>query len=128
MATVLKLVPPDKEREPRPTPASTELYTSRPTALFTLLDAELDDEATRWRRRTTTLASIIVHAVIIIALPFLVKLVPVRNTADESRLADLLQNSNFTFLQSPETPPAVEKPKTDVVSDRNRVASARNPQ
>ncbi len=126
MSTMLKITPPDV-RPPSRVIVPVDVDYSSGHAPFALLDAELDDEGARWRRRSTVLISIIAHVVAIVSLPFVVKLLPERAAAAPT-VADVLSQKDLTYLELPETPPQ-QLPKTpsDVISDRDRTAASRNP-
>jgi TonB family protein len=89
---------------------------------------ELDDERTRARRREGMLVSMVVHLLALIALILLPKYLPVRELVSPST-EDLLRNRNLTYLSPPpdtQTPP-VQAPETNIISDKNRIATSRAP-
>lgn len=89
---------------------------------------ELDDERTRSRRREGMMASIIVHLVAMLAIVMLPKYISVQPAATLST-EDLLLGRDLTYLAPPpdlQTPP-VKAPDTNIISDKNRVATSRAP-
>ncbi len=106
-----------------PAPRRAPVYDA-PTLLL-----ELDDERTRSRRREGMLVSTIAHLVALIALILLPRYLPLRTPAATLSAEDLLRNRNLTYLSPPpdtRTPP-VEAPETDIISDKNRIATSRAP-
>lgn len=90
---------------------------------------ELDDERTRSRRREGMMVSIIVHLVAVLAIIFLPKYVPVKALIVAPTEEDLLRGRDLTYLAPPpdtQTPP-VKAPDTNIISDKNRIATSRAP-
>ncbi|MCI0403256.1 MAG: hypothetical protein L0212_07000, partial [Acidobacteria bacterium] len=90
---------------------------------------ELDDERTRSRRREGMLVSIIVHLVAMLAILLLPKYLPVRPLIASPTTEDLLRGRDLTYLAPPpdtQTPP-VTAPDTNIISDKNRIATSRAP-
>ncbi len=89
---------------------------------------ELRDELSRSRLREAAWISIIAHLVVAILLGFSPKFMsgwghPVKLAAE-----DMLKNRETTFLTlPPDAQKLVRKPKTNVLSDKDRIATSRNP-
>ena len=99
--------------------------TSSPTAAelrLILLTEDLQDDLTSYRRREAAWLSLVTHGIIIALL----LLVP-RWTGNRAVIVPLRQKQDVTFLPLPEDQLKVKPPKTDIVSDKNRIAQSRNP-
>jgi TonB family protein len=86
-----------------------------------LLNADLQDDISSYRRREAAWISLIVHAVIIVALILSPKWL------NKSIVLVPLKDNQQTFLSLPPDQLKVKPPKTNVVSDMNRVAQSRTP-
>lgn len=88
-----------------------------------LLIGEMDDELTRYRWREAVWISIVVHVLVFLAIIFAPKWLP------QSALFIPVTptNKDSTFLLAPPDQQHVEPPKTDIASDKNRIAQSRNP-
>jgi TonB family protein len=103
-----------RETKTAPADAQAELH-------LLLLNAELQDDVSSYRRREAAWISLVVHAVIIVALVLSPKWL-------SRKIVVLpLQDKNQTFLSLPPDQLKVKPPKTDVVSDKNRIAQSRTP-
>jgi TonB family protein len=102
----------------------------------TLLDAELtphlliqlEDDLERSRMREAAWISVVVHLMVVIFLLMSPKLFPAMGVVLTTP-ADLLRNQQMTYI---DLPPDLQKepkraPKTDVLSDKNRIAESRHP-
>ena len=102
-------------REPEKSPAtSEELH---------LLISELDDELGRYRKREAVWVSIVLHAIFFTAVLTAPKWLP-------HRIVILPANdphNQKTFLTAPSDMQRVKPPKTDIISDKNRIAQTRAP-
>ncbi|MGH9580316.1 MAG: hypothetical protein ACRD2R_04925, partial [Terriglobales bacterium] len=90
---------------------------------------EFADERARARRREGMLVSVIVHLVAILAIVLAPKYLPDRKAIAIASPADLLRQRELTFLELPPdtlTPP-IKPPETDIISDKNRIATSRAP-
>jgi TonB family protein len=88
-----------------------------------LLLGDLKDEASGYRRREATWISIVVHGAIVLALVFMPKWLP-----QAALIVPVHQKDSAVFLDPhmPATPP-VKPPKTNIVSDQDRVAQSKTP-
>jgi TonB family protein len=88
-----------------------------------LLISELDDELTRYRWREAVWVSLVLHAIFFAVvftapkwLPGTIVILPANNLHKQP-----------TFLTLPRDLLHVKPPKTDIISDKNRIAQTRNP-
>lgn len=113
--------PPDFLRKPR-------FEIAEPDELHLLID-ELRDDATRSRMREAVWISIILHLVFLFTVRQLPRMLPHKDVAlltPEQMLQD--KNRELTFIEQPkDTQKITVKPETNKVSDKDRVASSRNP-
>jgi len=88
---------------------------------------QVQDDLARSRMREAFWISLIVHLVLVILLVNVDKLLP-RRAFSLVTQADLMKNRELTYL---ELPPDVQKitrpPNTNVMSDKNRIATSRKP-
>jgi len=91
---------------------------------------QLQDDLARSRRREAAWISIIVHLILIIVVvnfARLEKYIPWRTVVVVAN--DATKNKNLTFLALPSDAQKVtRKPNTNVVSDKNRIATTRHPE
>jgi outer membrane biosynthesis protein TonB len=87
-----------------------------------LLVEDLGSELDSYRRREAAWLSLVVHGLIIAALIFAPKWVRKGPVVLPLRSAQ----QDATFLMAPETKP-MKAPKTNILSDQNRIAQSRNP-
>src|SRR5262249_52595209 len=80
------------------------------------------DDLSGYRRREATWASIAVHVVLVLLLLFVPKWTPKGPV-----LVPVQPKDDTTFLDLPRAPVTVKPPKTDIISDQNRVAQSRTP-
>ncbi len=105
--------PPVRETEPAAySPTVEELH---------LLIENLDEEIDHYRRREAAWLSLIVHAVIILAFIFAPRFLP-----KGASVVPIKTKSDATFILGPDVKP-IKPPKTDVISDQNRLAQMRTP-
>ena len=105
--------PPVRETEPTAySPTVEELH---------LLIEDLDEEIDHYRRREAAWISLVVHAVIILALVFAPRFLP-----RGASVVPITTKSDATFVFGPDVKPT-KPPKTDVISDQNRLAQMRQP-
>ncbi len=92
-----------------------------------VLLVQMQDDLARARMREAFWISLLVHLALVILLVNTDKLLPKRSFTLATQ-ADLLKNKELTYL---ELPPDVQKitraPKTNVMSDKNRIATSRKP-
>lgn len=123
----LTIIPPSlpKPEEPRlPFPPLHEVEAD-PERIFLDLDHEDPQRLIMW---LAICVSIIVHFVLFLSVPSLVRLwpKPIRMAIMSSE--DLLKDNNVTFLQLPPDKQVVPRtPKSDIISDKDRIASSRHP-
>ncbi len=97
-----------REVETRPPVADGELH---------LLISDLKDEVTRYRRREAAWISLLVHGALVLALIFMPKWLPTSTV-----IVPVHDNSkDAIFLDADKSPP-VKPPKTNIISDQNRIA------
>lgn len=88
-----------------------------------LLISEMDDEITGYRRREAVWFSIVFHALVCVALIFAPKWMPKSAVI----LPVTPANKDITFLETQRDQQRVARPKTDILSDKNRMAQSRTP-
>src|SRR5579872_3415379 len=94
-----------------------------------LLIGELDDELAAYRWREAIWISIIVHVIVILAAGTADKWMPWFPNWFPAKKAVILptMKQETTFLELPPDQFRVKRPKTDVISDKNRIAQSRTP-
>ncbi len=106
----------DRAREPKIAPAHTDAELH-----LLLLNAELKDDISSYRRREAAWISLVVHAVIIVLLILSPKWT-------RKRIVILpVKDNHETFLSLPPDQLKVKPPKANVTSDMDRVAQSRTP-
>jgi outer membrane biosynthesis protein TonB len=105
-------------------PERPETVLSTDVAELHLLIGEMDDELTAYRRREAAWASIVVHVLVFLALIFIPKWLP-----KSAVVIPVTQTTKDTsFLLAPPDPHHVKvPPKTDITSDKNRIAQSPRP-
>ena len=88
-----------------------------------LSDLYQQDEIDHYRRREAAWISVVVHAVIILALLFAPKWIP----AHRAVIVPLEPKEDATFIELPPEQRKVQAPRTNRISDQNRVAQTRTP-
>src|SRR5258707_204800 len=106
----------DRAREPKVVPAKTDAELH-----LLLLNADLQDDISSYRRREAAWISLVVHAVIIVALLLSPKWL------NKKIVIVPLNDDHETFLSLPPDQLKVKPPKTNVISDMDRVAQSRTP-
>jgi len=110
--------------EPRETPPRKAIEEQE----FHLLIEELRDENSRYRMREAVWISIILHVIALFAIKEVPKYLPQRSVT-LVQPAELLKDKELTYVEQPPDQQVVkEKPQTDKISDKDRIASSRNPQ
>ncbi|HUQ49528.1 MAG TPA: TonB family protein, partial [Terriglobales bacterium] len=96
---------------------------------FHLLVSELRDDNSRSRLREAVWISIIVHMVVLFAIREAPRWLPARAIELISPAEQVAQNKDMTFLELPtDRQKVVQPPDTNKISDKDRIASARQPQ
>lgn len=101
-----------------------QVPSSEDVAELHLLISEMDDELSGYRWREAVWLSIIVHALIFLAVIFVPKWIP--RSAVIIPL-NPLNNKDATFVLMPKDQQRVKPPKTDIASDKNRIAQTPHP-
>jgi TonB family protein len=86
-----------------------------------LLIADLQDDVTSYRQREAAWLSLVTHGVIILLIVFLPKWIGTRPFVVP------IERQKTTFLSLPDDQLKVKTPKTDVLSDKNRIAQTKTP-
>ncbi len=90
---------------------------------------QLQDDLARSRLREAFWISVVAHLLLVITVVTAPKYLPVHRLISARSAADLLREREMTFLELPRDQQKVTaKPKTNILSDKDRVASSRNPQ
>lgn len=93
-----------------------------------LLFLELQDQITRSRVREAFWISVVVHLFAVIALINTPKLMNGGRPVTVLSARDLMHDKELTYLELPADEQKVSKrPDTNVISDKNRIASSKNP-
>ena len=130
MASIL--LPPEKPTElPTKEEQQLALWTDNAPAGLDLtphLLLRLEDELERSRLREAFWISVVVHMMVVIVLVMSPKIFGYK-PIDLATTADLMKNQNMTYL---DLPPDLQKapkvaPKTNVLSDKNRIAMSQHP-
>lgn len=87
-----------------------------------LLLGDLKDDVSGYRRREAAWISIVFHGVIILALIFMPKWAP-----NSFVIIPAHEKDNATFITLPSDELKVKPPRTDKISDQNRIAQTRTP-
>jgi TonB family protein len=121
---------------PRPPADPVELYDAahwesayRQMHDFPTLLIQLQDDLARSRKREALWMSLVVHIVLILVIinsPKFEKYLPKRQVMLVHTSGD--QDRHLTFLEAPPDTQKVQPPKTDKMSDKNRVATSHQPQ
>ena len=95
-----------------------------------VLLSQLQDELSRSRMREAFWISLVLHLALFIAVATSPKWMPQRRVVQLQSAEDLIRNRDLTFLELPpdKQAPAVKPPDTKYLSDKNRIASSRNPE
>jgi len=87
-----------------------------------LLAGDLREDLANSRRREATWMSIAFHGVVVLVLIFLPKWLP-----ESAVIVPAHEKQDTTFLSLPEDQLKVKPPKTDIISDKNRIAQSTTP-
>lgn len=88
-----------------------------------LLIGEMKDELSAYRWREAVWISIVFHVLIFLGLIFVPQWIP----KGAIIIPAVDQTKDITFVAGPNDTQHVRAPKTDILSDKNRIAQARNP-
>ncbi|MBZ5531760.1 MAG: energy transducer TonB [Acidobacteriia bacterium] len=97
-------------------------FSARDGELHLLIADLYQDDVGSYRRREAAWISGVVHVVVILLLLFLPKWI-----GDSVVVIPMQQKQNATFITLPEDQLKVKAPKTDIISDKNRIAQSRTP-
>ena len=89
---------------------------------------QLQDDLARSRRREAAWISVIVHLILLIGLFNIERLEKYLPWHSAVVAKNLTNNKDLTFLELPSDLQKVPKPKTNIASDKNRVAMTRHPE
>lgn len=110
---------PEEKLQRKPEPSIHDLH---------LLLEELQDERDRSRWREAVWISVVLHLLVIISFLLGPKIFPNHENIVLLSPADRVKDHDMTYL---DLPPDLQKhvppPKTDIISDKNRIATARQP-
>lgn len=110
-------MPPVMEAPPR----DPEVVVSKDVAELHLLISEMGDELSAYRWREAVWISLVFHVLIFLGIIFVPKWLP-----KSAIIIPLTDNKEITFVTGPSNHQQV-RPKTDILSDQNRMAQSRNP-
>ena len=109
-------------KEPRSRPRYQE---EQPFELH-LLIADLEDDRRNSRLREGLWLSIIIHLVAFLLFLFAPRYLPQRSP--DLRASSALDNQSITYVEmNPDAQKSVPTPRTNVISDKDRIATSRNP-
>jgi outer membrane biosynthesis protein TonB len=112
-------------REGSPSPPAPDVPPPMLDGELHLLIGDLKEDIARYRRREAAWISLAVHAVFILLLIFVPKWLPESAVV----VAPAHENKDVTFVPLPDDQLKIKTPpKTDIISDKNRVAQTRTPQ
>jgi TonB family protein len=110
----------------RPRPEELERFSDR--HVVPVLVLEISDERSRSRLREAALLSIIFHLLLLMAFPSLLKYSPGKNVRVWTAQELINRNRELTYLEMPKDSQRVTKrPNTEIVSDKDRIATSRRP-
>jgi len=93
-----------------------------------VLVLEINDERSRSRLREAGLLSIIFHLLLFMTLPALLRYSPGRNVKVWTAQEIINRDRELTYLEMPkDSQRATKRPATDVISDKDRIATSRHP-
>jgi TonB family protein len=115
-------VTPSRPEEPR----DQERYAER--HVVPVLALEFSDERARSRLREAGLVSIIFHLLLIMTLPALLKYSPEKKVRVWTAQELIDRNRELTYLEMPkDNQRATKRPNSDIISDKDRIATSRRP-
>jgi len=93
-----------------------------------VLVLEFNDERTRSRLREAGLLSIIFHLLLIMTIPALLRYSPGKDLRVWTAQEIINRDRELTYLEMPKDSQRVTKrPNTDIISDKDRIATSRHP-
>jgi TonB family protein len=93
-----------------------------------VLVLEFNDERSRSRLREAGLLSIIFHLLLLMTVPYLLRYSPGKNLKVWTAQELIDRNRELTYLEMPRDNQRVtQRPKADVISDKDRIATSRHP-
>ena len=114
--------------EPATDPRSEELERFADRHVVPVLVLEISDERSRSRLREAGLVSIIFHLLLLMAFPSLLKYSPGKNVKVWTAQELINRDRELTYLEMPKDSQRVTKrPNTEVISDKDRIATSRHP-
>jgi len=114
--------------EPATQPDSEELERCTDRHVVPVLVLEISDERSRSRWREAVLLSIIFHMLLIMTFPSLLKYSPGKHVRVWTAQELINRDRELTYLAMPKDSQQVTKrPNTDIVSDKDRIATSRHP-
>ncbi len=95
---------------------------------FPIVLLESADESARWRLMSIALLSVLLHVSLFLSLPWLVRLLPAHSYVALAVPMDMFKGKDYTFLTLPSDAEKIDRaPDTNILSDKNRIASSRAP-
>jgi TonB family protein len=114
--------------EPATRPSSREREIHNDRHVVPVLVLEFSDERSRSRLREAALLSIIFHLVLLMTVPSLLKYSPGKNLRVWTAQEIINRDRELTYLAMPKDSQRVTKrPNTDIISDKDRIATSRRP-
>ena len=114
--------------EPATRASSEELERFSDRHIVPVLVLEINDERSRSRLREAGLVSIIFHLLLFMTLPALLRYSPGRNVKVWTAQEIIDRNRELTYLEMPKDNQRVTKrPNTEIISDKDRIATSRHP-
>ena len=114
--------------EPATRPPSEELERHSDRHVVPVLVLEFSDERARSRLREAGLISIIFHLLLFMSIPSLLKYSPGKNVRVWTAQELINRDRELTYLEMPRDSQKVTKrPNTDIISDKDRIATSRRP-
>jgi TonB family protein len=107
---------------------SEELERYRDRHVVPVLVLEFGDERSRSRLREAGLLSVIFHLLLIMTVPYLLKYSPGKQLRVWTAQEIINRNRELTYVEMPKDDQrAVKRPNTDIISDKDRIATSRHP-
>jgi TonB family protein len=114
--------------EPATPASSEELERFSDRHIVPVLVLEFNDERSRSRLREAGLVSIIFHLLLFMTLPALLRYSPGKNVKVWTAQEIIDRNRELTYLEMPKDNQRVTKrPNTEIISDKDRIATSRHP-
>ncbi len=114
--------------EPATRPSSREREIHNDRHVVPVLVLDFSDERSRSRLREAALLSIIFHLVLLMTVPTLLRYSPGKNLKVWTAQEIINRDRELTYLEMPKDSQRVTKrPNTDIISDKDRIATSRRP-